>query len=85
MVPSQCSGGIAPWYFGGKTSIGAVEAKYISTQVCTQGNPVFGRKFVIEFTIQIIKKVACSLDIGIAVDEWFGQHIDIGSSARNDE
>ena len=61
MVPAQGGCRIAPWNIGTERTAGIPEIKYVPAKITTQINPVFFRKLIVDFCIQVIEIVARSL------------------------
>ena len=85
MVPAQCSGCISPGNIYFQTLFTIYKIKYISAKIATEINPVFIRKNVIDFCIQIIKIITAAFKLAGRFYKWFGKGINISTPARDDK
>ena len=72
MIPSQCSSAVPIWQLKLKSSIALFEIQYITAKISTQEQAIPLRKLVIDFCIQVIKKVIRASEVGL-VDKWLSE------------
>ncbi len=85
MVPPKCSRRIAPGNICTERSPAVSEIKYIPSEISAQVYPVFFRKLIIHFHIQVIKIISRTIVAAGPGNKGSNQQVNICSPVGNDK